>query len=292
MSTMTAPTLSSSPHRGTHVIIVGNEKGGSGKTTVAMHLTVALLKSGAKVGTIDLDLRQKSLWRYLENRAKWGIEHGLGTDVLPMPTFLPVTGSQHDSRSRAREQETAELERTFAAFSDCDYLVVDTPGADTHLSRVAHAHADTIVTPLNDSFVDFDMLAQIDPITGRILGPSRYAELVWSARQKRAMAGIPGGIDWVVLRNRVQSTRSLNKVAMGERLDDLSSRIQFRLLRGFGERVIYRELFQNGMTLFDLHTPKSPRKFGAMSHVAARNEVRGFLSGLRLPALPERRQAA
>ncbi|WOI54151.1 division plane positioning ATPase MipZ [Parvularcula sp. LCG005] len=278
--------------RGTHVIVVGNEKGGSGKTTVAMHLTVALLKSGFRVGAVDLDLRQKSFWRYLENRAKWGVAQELSLEELPMPKFLPIHGSQHDSRHTARQLEAEEFSRTLMDFADCDFLVIDTPGADTHLSRLAHTHADTIVTPLNDSFVDFDMLARIDPENGEILGPSLYSELVWNARQQRAAAGVMGGIDWLVMRNRVQSTRSLNKVALADRIEDLSKRVQFRQARGFGERVIYRELFTNGMTLFDLGGRGSPRKFGSMSHLAARSEVRGFIAALRLPQLAERREAA
>lgn len=276
----------------THVIVVGNEKGGSGKTTVAMHLIIALLKSGKTVGCLDLDLRQKSLWRYLENRAKWGVQNDLTTEELPMPQFLPIQGNQHDSRFTAKRNEAEEFTSTLVQFMECDYLVIDTPGADTHLSRMAHMHADTIVTPLNDSFVDFDMLAQLDPATGEIKGPSLYSEVVWSARQHRASAGVHGGIDWLVMRNRVSPTRSHNKVAMEEKIRDLSKRIQFRTAKGFGERVIYRELFTTGMTLLDLGTKGAPRKFGSMSHLAARNELRGVLAALQLPAMAEREEAA
>lgn len=289
---MRPSTSTRSAGHSTHVIVVGNEKGGSGKTTVAMHLTVALLKSGFSVGAVDLDLRQKSFWRYLENRAKWGVAHELELEQLPMPKFLPINGSDHDSRFTARKQEADEFARTLEGFQDCNFLVIDTPGANTHLSRLAHMHADTIVTPLNDSFVDFDMLAKVDPASGDIQGPSLYAELVWSARQQRAAAGVPGGIDWVVMRNRVQATNALNKRAMGEKLDTLAKRIQFRQARGFGERVIYRELFVNGMTLLDLGSKGAPRKFGSMSHLAARSEVRSFLSTLQLPTVAEQAEAA
>lgn len=278
--------------KSTHVIVVGNEKGGSGKTTVAVHLITALLKSGRTVGCIDLDLRQKSLWRYLENRAKWGVQHELTLDELPMPKFLPIQGNQHDSRFTAKKHETDEFAETLMQFSTCDFLVVDTPGADTHLSRLAHMHADTIVTPLNDSFIDFDMLAQIDPETNQIKGPSLYSEVVWSARQHRASSGVRGGIDWLVMRNRLSPTKALNKVAMEEKLEDLSKRIQFRTAKGFGERVIYRELFNSGMTLLDLGTKASPRKFGSMSHLAARNELRGFLAALQLPGMVRQEEAA
>ena len=271
----------------THVIVIGNEKGGSGKTTVAMHTVVALLRAGRSVGVLDIDVRQKSLARYLENRAQWGVAQGLTSEDLPMPKFLPLQGSEHDSHSRRMEDDDDRLRRTLAAFADCEFLVVDTPGADTHLSRTAHCFADTIVTPLNDSFVDFDLLARVNPATGEIMGPSLYAETVWRARQMRARSGVMGGIDWVLLRNRLQATNAKNKAAMAAKLEDLSSRIQFRQARGFGERVIYRELFSYGMTLLDLGCKGSPRKLSSMSHIAARQELRAFLACLRLPQFNE-----
>ncbi len=273
----------------THVIVIGNEKGGSGKTTVAMHTVVALLRAGRSVGVLDIDVRQKSLARYLENRAQWGVAQGLTSEDLPMPKFLPLQGSEHDSHSRRMEDDDDRLRRTLAAFADCEFLVVDTPGADTHLSRTAHCFADTIVTPLNDSFVDFDLLARVNPATGEIMGPSLYAETVWRARQMRARSGVMGGIDWVLLRNRLQATNAKNKAAMASKLEDLSSRIQFRQARGFGERVIYRELFSYGMTLLDLGCKGSPRKLSSMSHIAARQELRSFLSCLRLPQFNEQK---
>lgn len=266
----------------TKVIIVGNEKGGSGKTTVAMHLVVALMKSGYKTGAMDLDVRQKSLSRYLENRAKWAIRQDLGPNSLPMPFLLPAPFSNDDSRKRAFTEETEGFQKALMQYSSCDFLVVDCPGANTHLSRLAHAHADIIVTPMNDSFVDFDLLARINSGTGEIDGPSLYAEMVWEARQKRAMAGLMGGIDWVVMRNRMGATNAKNKKRVGEKLEDLSSRIGFRLARGFGERVIYRELFPMGLTLLDLGTPGVPTRLSSMSHVTARQEIRRFIAALKL----------
>ncbi|MEM9840309.1 MAG: division plane positioning ATPase MipZ [Pseudomonadota bacterium] len=267
----------------THVIVIGNEKGGSGKTTVAMHLVVGLLRAGHSVGVLDIDVRQKSLARYLENRAQWAVAQGLTPEELPMPKFLPLQGSDHDSVSMRESDDDDRLRRTLATFADCDFLIIDTPGADTHLSRTAHCYADTIVTPLNDSFVDFDLLARVDPATSEIKGPSLYAETVWRARQKRAESGVIGGIDWVVTRNRLQATNAKNKAAMAQKLKDLAGRVQFRQARGFGERVIYRELFSYGMTLLDLGCKGSPRKLSSMSHIAARQELRSFIASLRLP---------
>ncbi|MGE0407764.1 MAG: division plane positioning ATPase MipZ [Amphiplicatus sp.] len=264
----------------THVIVLGNEKGGSGKSTAAMHIVVALLKAGRRVAAIDLDMRQQSLSRYLENRRKFS--ESKGKDLV-FPVMPEVGASTLDSREAAREEETRRLAEAFAGLSDCDFVIVDCPGADTHLSRLAHAHADTIVTPLNDSFVDFDMLARLDPATGKVVGPSLYSEMVWAARKRRAMAGVSGGIDWVVMRNRLSATHARNKAEMGRQLEDLSGRIGFRLARGFGDRVIYRELFPLGLTLLDLGGTDAPLRLSTMSHLTARLEVRSLIATLKLP---------
>lgn len=268
----------------THVIVLGNEKGGSGKSTAAMHIAVALLKSGHKVAAIDLDMRQRSFSRYLENRRKFSESKG---KKLLFPEMPDVEASQVDSREAARMAETETLTSTLHELGHCDFVVIDCPGADTHLSRLAHDHADTIVTPLNDSFVDFDLLARLDPDTGKILGPSLYSEMVWNARKRRAMSGVAGGIDWLVMRNRVSATRANNKKRMGEKLEDLSGRIGFRLGRGFGDRVIYRELFPMGLTLLDLGGPDAPVRLTTMSHVTARLEIRSLIAMLNLPRSDE-----
>ena len=273
----------------THVIVLGNEKGGSGKSTTAMHLIVALLKMGKKVGAVDLDLRQQSLTRYLENRKKFSDIKGKD---LVFPVVSEVETSSLDSRAESQDQETANLQRGLSALEGCDYAVIDCPGANTHLSRLAHLHADTIVTPLNDSFVDFDLLAHVDPETSRITGPSLYSEMVWEARKRRAMSGVPGGIDWVVIRNRLSATKARNKKNVGEKLDDLAARIGFRMARGFGDRVIYRELFPMGLTLLDLCGRDAPIRLSTMSHVTARIEIRSLVAALNLPQHDIEEQAA
>ena len=272
----------------THVIVLGNEKGGSGKSTAAMHIIVALMKSGAKVAAIDLDMRQRSLSRYLENRRAFCAMKSLDLSFPENPTVPP---SDKDSREAAWREETERLTGALATLSDFDFVVIDCPGADTHLSRLAHAHADTIVTPLNDSFVDFDLLARINPETGEVTGPSLYSEMVWQARKRRAMSGVPGGIDWVVMRNRLSATRANNKKRLGEKLEDLSARIGFRLARGFGDRVIYRELFPKGLTLLDLGGKEAPIRLSTMSHVTARLEIRSLVATLNLPKPRGEREA-
>ncbi|MEO8813602.1 MAG: division plane positioning ATPase MipZ [Caulobacteraceae bacterium] len=245
------------------IIVVGNEKGGAGKSTVAIHLAVALLHAGARVGIVDLDVRQQSVGHFFANRRAWALAQGA---QLPQPpTTAPVT----DDAGLAAALDQA-----------CDFVVIDTPGADTALSRAAHCAADLIVTPMNDSFVDFDMLAVVDPVSMDVTRPSLYAETVWNARKARA--AVRGrSIDWVILRNRLSSVEPRNRRRVDERLATLSRRVGFRAIAGLRDRVIYRELFPFGLTVSDLSRTVRPVQV-SLTHVAARQELRAMMHELEL----------
>jgi chromosome partitioning protein len=256
-----------------HVIVVGNEKGGTGKSTLSMHLIVALLGMGLSVGSIDIDARQATLTRYLENRRarKDGAELGL---ALPEHVALPPTPD--------RAADEAALVATVAHLKQAHQVVViDTPGSDHYLSRLGHSFADTLVTPLNDSLVDLDVLARVDPATMRIVRPSQYSELVWETKKQRALRGEKAVVDWIVVRNRLHSLDARNKRDVEKLLADLAKRIGFRLVPGLGERVIYRSLFLEGLTLLDLRHKILGFSLN-MSHVAARQELRSLVEGLGL----------
>jgi chromosome partitioning protein len=259
-----------------HVIVLGNEKGGSGKSTTTMHVIVALLRDGWRVGSLDLDARQGTLSRYLENRNATAAELD-----LPMPTHRHLARSAADSALTARSEEADRFAAVMAELADNDFVVIDTPGSDSHLSRLGHARADTLVTPLNDSLLDLDLLARFDAEGKKILGPSIYAEMVWEQKKARALAD-GGSIDWIVMRNRLSHLDARNKRRIGKLLDELSKRIGFRLAPGFSERVIFRELFARGLTLFDLRQ-KGTGVSLTFSHLAARQEVRGLLEAIGLP---------
>jgi chromosome partitioning protein len=263
-----------------HIIVVGNEKGGAGKSTVSMHVATALARLGHKVNALDLDLRQRSLGRYAENRAEYLRSAGLD---MPGAHYNDLPEPEPDA---LKPGENVYDHRLSAAVSrlepDSDFILIDCPGSHTRLSQVAHSLADTLITPLNDSFVDFDLLARIDSSGDRILGPSVYSEMVWNARQLRAQAGLKP-IDWVVMRNRVGTQRMVNKEKMERALKMLSTRIGFRIAPGFSERVIFRELFPRGLTLLDL------KDVGVgqlnISNIAARQELRDMMRALRLPGV-------
>jgi chromosome partitioning protein len=245
------------------VIVIGNEKGGAGKSTVATHLATALLHEGASVAVLDLDVRQRSTDRFFVNRAAWA-------QAQDVRLFHPLTHRCVD--------EAADLAAEFAA--PADFLVIDTPGADTELSRAAHQGADLILTPMNDSFVDFDVLGVVDPLTLEVTRPSFYSETVWEARKRRAIQRGPA-IDWVVLRNRLGHVEARNRRRVDERLATLGRRIGFRAINGLRDRVIYRELFPFGLTVSDLSRAVRPIQV-SLSHVVARQELRMLLYELGL----------
>jgi chromosome partitioning protein len=264
-----------------HVIVMGNEKGGSGKSTTAMHLIAALTRAGHAVGALDLDLRQKSLFRYLDNREDYIRRHAM---PLPMPRRIALAASEIDSRAEAEAAERAGFDAAMAELhAGCTFVVIDCPGSHSAYARYAHAIADTLITPMNDSLVDFDLLARLDPASGRVRGPSVYSEMVWKARQIRAAAG-RGPMDWVVLRNRMSTLDAKNKRRVAGALAELAKRIGFRLLPGFSERVIFRELFLSGLTLLDLK--ETDQASVTMSNIAARQEVRELVKALDLPLEP------
>jgi chromosome partitioning protein len=264
-----------------HVIVIGNEKGGSGKSTTALHIAVALLGEGARVATLDLDARQGTLGRYIENRAAYAKRKGLD---LAMPLHAAVPLSTLSDRSEAQADERTRLEAALEQMVGVtDFVIVDTPGSDTYLSRLAHSWADTLLTPLNDSFIDLDLLARVDPDTLKIVRPSIYAEAVWKQRQVRAVQG-GRPVDWVVMRNRLSSLAARNKRDMGNVIAALAKRIGFRVAAGLSERVIYKELFLSGLTLLDLKRGSGGSGPSlTLSHVAARQEVRDLVAALNLP---------
>ncbi|GMN02324.1 division plane positioning ATPase MipZ [Erythrobacter sp. MTPC3] len=264
-----ADTSAKSTPKPAHRIVFANEKGGTGKSTTAVHIAVALSYLGARVTALDLDPRQRTTHRYIENR--------LGT-LERRKITLPTPGCEVFRGETAQELLSTmdRLERT------CDFLVIDNPGRDDPLARLAAENADTLVTPMNDSFVDFDLIGQVDSDTFKVKKLSFFAELIWEARLKRSRATAEGNrpeMDWIVVRNRTGHTEARNMVRIEQALAEMSKRVGFRVSHGLSERVIYRELFPSGLTLLD----KGHLGELGTSHLVARQELRALLKALNLP---------
>jgi chromosome partitioning protein len=272
---------------GPRVVVVGNYKGGSGKSTFAMHLIVALLKAGRRVASFDLDVQQQTLSRYIENRHRWARQNGL---ALELPQHTPIT----DVDANGETDHVGLFTRYLATLQgDYDFIVIDTPGNETHLSLVAHGMADTLVTPINDSFVDLDVIVTIGASIEAGPSPSRYARAVAAALEgRRAVCG--RATDWVVFRNRLATLASRNHKQITGALDLIAPEVGFRIAPGLSERVIFREFFPVGLTAFDQLDEPVLGANGGMSRLMARIEVRELIEeiGLLPPdALPGEERA-
>jgi chromosome partitioning protein len=267
------------------VIVVGNEKGGAGKSTIAIHVAVALMHAEARVAVLDLDLRQQTMGHFFANRRTWLAANGA---TAPMPVEDRLGGGL---ANLAEAEVQQRFEDALAdARETADFILIDTPGSDTKISRTAHGLADLIVTPMNDSFVDFDMLGVVDPVTLELKRHSLYSETVWESRKARA-ARDRKMIDWVVLRNRLAPTEARNRKRLDERVEALSRKVGFRVGPGLRDRVIYRELFPFGLTVADLSLGVRPVAM-SLQHVAARQELRALMTALGISGFSDGEQIA
>ncbi len=263
---VTLQNVCSRPRPTGHVIVFANEKGGVGKSTLAFHASVALCGAGAKVAVIDLDRRQQSLGRALENRETTA--RCLQVD-LPSPQHLIL-----------QQQNGAQLSQEVARIGwECDFVVIDVAGHDSAVARYAIAMADTLVTPVNSSFVDLDLLGKFDPVTGRLKETGHFARLVDDLRNERLRLGmIPP--DWIVMKNRVRTAEKRQQIRIDAALRHLAPKAGFRISQGLSERVVYRELFPFGLTHLDL------KRIPGLAKMQARTEeeVSRLIADLALPS--------
>ncbi len=255
-------------------ILIGNEKGGTGKSTLAMNIIVSMLKDGLKVASIDLDGRQGTLTSYIKNRMNFIKNHNL---KLAAPLHVSISLGDIIDNNAAKKDKSHFLHTLKELEKKADYIVIDTPGSHNHLLPIIHSHTDLIITPMNDSLIDLDVIAKINPDSMQIVSSSNYAKTVWNARQERAKMGL-APLSWFVIRNRLNSLQSNNQKQIDYLMDKLSKRIGFKIIEGMRERVVYRELFLKGLTVMDLKADdKVPL---SVSHISARQEVRNLVDNI------------
>jgi chromosome partitioning protein len=266
---------------GAHVILLGNQKGGSGKSTLAMHVAVALLKGGHRITSIDLDYEQRTLTRYIENRRALAKAERYQVQV---PDHVCIDDLSHRGTKWTDADRIDALSQVLRSYEGaCDFILIDTPGNSGPLNVFAHGLADSLITPVNDSFVDLDVIFRMGPTPETILKPSRYAETVMKAFEARRALG-QREPDWIVVRNRISPLSSRNERGVVQALETLVQRGVFKLATGLLERVVYREFFPLGLTTFDSFETSQVGVKPTISHVLARLEVRQLISALGLPS--------
>ncbi len=261
------------------LIVVGNEKGGSGKSTVAMHVAIALIKSNGRVATIDLNSRQKTFTHYIENRFAWAQQTNCSLEI-PNHIYF-VENMDHPTADDEVADSNALADQIKSLARSNDFIVIDTPGRNSYLGRLAHSMADILITPLNDSFIDLDVLGSVDRQTLAVTGTSHYSEMVQEARLQRHYRDNVS-TDWIVLRNRLSMLGSRNSRLVEQGLGELSRRLDFRHVEGLAERVIFREFYPRGLTAVDSLDEKLLGTRPTASHVAARIEIETLLAAVGL----------
>lgn len=255
------------------IILVGNEKGGAGKTTIAIHLTISLLYLGFKVANIDLDIRQSSLTKYLQNREAFTKN---SKTKIPSPKLCKLEESKRVIQNEADIDHQNNLQHIIAQEKNKhDFIVIDTPGVNNPLSTLAHSFADIVITPINPSFLDVSALAEVSSDDLGIIKPGIYSQMVWEQKINKAKRdGKP--INWIIVQNRVHSLDSNNQRNIEKVIRALSARMGCKIAPGFGERVIFKELFLKGLTLLDLRSKKADLAL-TTSHLAAKQELINLL---------------
>jgi chromosome partitioning protein len=242
-----------------------------------MHLAIALIKSGQCVATIDLDTRQKSLTHFVENRRAWAMQIGRDLEIPEHFSFGKVHHPTAEDEAAGCKALTDAID---ALGRRCVVVVIDTPGHDNYLMRRAHSLANILITPLNDSFVDLDVLGAVDPRTFDVTGTSHYSQMVQATRRQRQLD--QGATEWIVLRNRLSTLSSRNNALVGRGLQELSRWLDFRCIEGLAERMIFRELYPRGLTAVDDIDDITLGTRPTMSHVTARLEMQNLLGCILL----------
>ena len=264
--------MDKSTQKSAHVIVVSNEKGGTGKSTISMHLAIKLLQEGFKVATVDLDGRQGTLSKYIENRKSFCGRRL----ILPMPEHYRVSPQEnYDLIPQALQELNLLIEALCMSF---DAVIIDTPGTKNYLFEAAHKFADTLITPISDSLIDLSVIADIDFDLGHIGKPGPYANFIWDIKKYLAAQGKPY-LNWIVVGNKVSSLNSKNKQTVFEYLTKLAKRFGFRFVDGLRDRVIYKELFLEGLTVLDMNHEALKLKM-SVSHLAAKREIRALAESI------------
>ena len=250
-----------------HIIVISNEKGGTGKSTLSMHLAVKLMQEGFSVATIDLDGRQGTLSKYIENRNIFNSEHHLD---LPIPLHFRFAPESNPYLVPAEREKIAN--QIYQLKNKVDAIIIDTPGTKNYLFEEAHKHADTLITPISDSLIDLSVIADVDYTNDKIKNPGPYADFVWETKKFLASQG-KEYLNWIVVGNKFSNFNSKNKNIVFSYLKKVSRLYGFRFLEGMKDRTIYKELFLEGLTVLDMSHPQLKLKM-SMSHLAAKREIK------------------
>ena len=258
------------------IIVFSNLKGGTGKSTTALSVIVGLLRRGKSVASLDLDMDQEALARYLFNRTRFAKLTKLRIGMPNHHRFTEIDPGGNGAELSTRLDILSGLIDNLVA--ENDYLVIDCPSLDNPLTRAVTARADVLTSPVNESFLDIDVIGEVrgSPPTVTRVGP--FAEMIGAEMQRRRDEGIDP-LEWIVVRNRRNPTATRHTAAIGTVLGELSRNLSFRVTDGFVDRLIFRELFLVGLSILDLRKD-DPLIASNSSHRSAYEEASNLLQSV------------
>ncbi|MBP5399763.1 MAG: AAA family ATPase [Alphaproteobacteria bacterium] len=252
-----------------HIITISNEKGGTGKSTISMHLAILLIQEGFKTAVVDMDGRQGTLSNYIKNRHSFGIQNHINLIAPQLVTITPRENPlEYQNHVSEIKMAIDELSKSY------DAIIIDTPGNKNYLFELAHKLADTLITPISDSFIDLNVLATIDENNPQKQQAGQYAQFVWEIKKYLAQQGKPL-LNWIVVGNKISPFNSRNKNLFFDHLQKISKMYGFRIAGNLRDRTIYKEMFPQGLTVLDLNTKNLKSKM-TISHLAAKQEIKSL----------------
>lgn len=237
------------------IIVFGHEKGGTGKSTLTIHVAIGLKMQNYTVGVIDLDARQGTSIRFLTRRER--------LDLMVPDQYFGILNSTSDSKEIAFKEDEIALKTAITKMRDLDYIIIDTRGSNNNFTQLAINFCDKLITPINDSVLDIDMLISIGSKDQVFFGP--YTQTVWEQKKQRNLQNNMKPIDWYLIRNRVSPIVTKNTNNCTAMLETICRKIGCKLGPSITERVIYKETLDRGLLLFDLQDQASISNFQTFS---------------------------
>jgi chromosome partitioning protein len=255
------------------ILVVSGPRSGAGRTSLVVHLAIALLRHGIRTGVVDFDLHAPDLTRFLKQR-DLAADHDAGL-VMPAFPLLGWTGGMADDDILRRWPDIRA-----ALKPACSVIIIDAPAGTGLLAARLHQDASQIITVVPESASEIQTLFALDETGSGTVRPGAYVRMIWEAR---ARGGRNRGSDtpWMLLRSR--SLAEMQPTAVSDELQDRLDHAQRFIGAGNGptlmEHPAWRLGNDEGLTLLD--PPLDRQRFAD----PARAQLRACLIALKLPHL-------
>lgn len=205
------------------IVVVGQQKGGVGKSTLAGNVAVALALGGRRVILVDADKQQSA--------AKWGSRRQI-SGIDPEIAFATL-----------RAEKIPDFMSTIKNLGESgkfDYCIIDVGGHDSRELRASLSLANILIAPCTPSQVDVEALGEFDELLDEL--QSYNPSLTVVSVINKANTGL--------FRHEIEQAAD----AMAE-MEHLS-----RPVVAIADRPNFRAAWLEGKSVFDLDATDAVRK--------------------------------